>query len=472
MISEKEDPGAGQTGMLEVLDGAVLIIDPANRYIIDANRRARELMGMSNREMRERTASEVFARSRLGGIDGLEPLLSGEESSISLRHEGKAGLLEVVARSFHDHGRRRTMLILEEQAGKGPVLEMERLRREKDRAFRQLESEKRFVDAIIDNAESMIIGMDMDGTVSIFNRKAEQSTGLGREEVIGQNYFSLFETEVGPEGGRAWLSDMALGKGSAERIKALPGKGGELTIWWHNKIIESGDQLVLIGVGIDITERVSLNQRLEGLNQSLLLLNRIMCHDIMNDLSVALGSIHLYETKREGRFLDTAIRSLTKSVDLIHDISDLERLRAPTELRSVKVREAIDRAVANRAGQNVTVNVRGEATALADETLVSVIDNLVGNAIMHGDSKRVDIEVREEGGQCLITVADQGKGIPDEIKALVFDEGFKSGETGNTGFGLYIVKKTMEKYGGSVVVRDNQPSGAVFELRLRLGRKA
>jgi signal transduction histidine kinase len=251
-----------------------------------------------------------------------------------------------------------------------------------------------------------------------------------------------------------------------EKIKVLPGRSASPLIWWHNTVIESGEKLVMIGIGVDITERESLNRRMEDLNNSLVLLNRIMCHDIMNDLSVALGSIQLYEKKREGRFLEAAARSLTKSVDLIHDISDLERLRAPTELRSVKVRDLIDKVVANRAGQNVMVQVKGEATALADETLSSVIDNLVGNAIMHGHSDVVVIDIGVEGRECVIRVADHGSGVPDEIKERVFDEGFKFGESGNTGFGLYIVKKTMERYGGSVVVKDNHPRGVVFELKL------
>jgi signal transduction histidine kinase len=144
------------------------------------------------------------------------------------------------------------------------------------------------------------------------------------------------------------------------------------------------------------------------------------------------------------------------------------RPRTPTELRPVKVREVIDKAVANHSGQNVLIQVKGEATALADETLSSVIDNLLGNAIMHGLTDSIDIEIREGDGHCLISVADRGRGIPDEIKTRVIEEGFKFGECGNTGFGLYIVKKTMERYGGYVVVRDNHPQGAVFELRLLL----
>ena len=133
---------------------------------------------------------------------------------------------------------------------------------------------------------------------------------------------------------------------------------------------------------------------------------------------------------------------------------------------AVQVREVIAKVVEGYAGHNVLIRVTGEGLAMADETLSSVIDNLLGNSIIHGHTDAVEIEIRNDHGQCLIILADRGKGIPDGIKARIFDEGFKFGKTGNTGFGLYIVKKTMERYGGSVAVRDNRPQGAVFELRL------
>ena len=467
LISDEKGSKPDHKGLLDLIDDAVLVIDPSDHLVIDANHRAIDLTGLSIDEMRNRSAIEILASSPVGVLFGLEPMLSGGEGSFSVPDKGTVGPFQVDARSFFEGNMRRTLLIIKKiDSGERSNRELDQLRREKGRAFKQLEAEKHFADSIIDNAETLIIGMDMDSNIIIFNRKAEQSTGLSRTEVLGKNYFALFDADLGAARGKEWLEDMVQGKGSVERIKVLTGKAGSQTIWWHNTIIQSGDQLVMLGIGIDITERVSLNNRLEELNQSLLLLNRIMRHDIMNDLSVALGSIQLYERKREGRFLEAATRSLTKSVDLIHDISDLEQLRTPTELRPVKVREVIDKAVANRSGQNVLIVVNGEATALADETLSSVIDNLLGNAIMHGLTDRVDIEIREAEGQCLISVADSGKGIPDEIKARVFEEGFKFGEYGNTGFGLYIVKKTMERYGGSVVVRDNHPRGTVFELRL------
>ena len=51
-----------------------------------------------------------------------------------------------------------------------------------------------------------------------------------------------------------------------------------------------------------------------------------------------------------------------------------------------------------------------------------------------------------------------GKGLMDALEGAVFI----------IRPGLYIVKKTMERYGGSIVVKDNQPQGLVFELRLFL----
>jgi PAS domain S-box-containing protein len=467
MIPNQDYAWTGHNGLLDALDDAVLIIDAQSKRIIDSNRPASILLGISSEDMKVLgSAMEVIVSSPIGGkIKGLDEMVTAGEGQLAITDIGNGDGLTFTTRPFIEGNGKRTMLTIRKIDGTDRTKpELERLQA----GFRQLESEKHFADAIIDSAESLIIGMDMDGTVTIFNRKAEQLSGRKREQVLGRNYFTLFDTEKGVEGGKAWLREMALGKRSRERIKELPGRDSNPSIWWHNTVVQSGDRLVMVGIGVDITERMDLNHRMEDLNESLLLLNRIMRHDIMNDLNVALGSIQLYEKKRERRFLESATRSLTKSVDLINDISDLERLRAPADLREVKVKDVVDKVVENRADQDVRINVKGEGTAMADEALSSVIDNLVGNAIMHGQTETVDIDISNDDGQCLIRVTDEGRGIPEEVKARIFDEGFRFGETGNTGLGLYIVKKTMERYGGSVSVKDNAPHGSVFELRLLL----
>ena len=67
---------------------------------------------------------------------------------------------------------------------------------------------------------------------------------------------------------------------------------------------------------------------------------------------------------------------------------------------------------------------------------------------------------------CQITVRDDGKGIPDEVKKRIFEEGFKYGKTGNTGMGLHIVSKVIERHHGRIDIRDNDPKGTSFVITI------
>jgi signal transduction histidine kinase len=61
---------------------------------------------------------------------------------------------------------------------------------------------------------------------------------------------------------------------------------------------------------------------------------------------------------------------------------------------------------------------------------------------------------------------DHGRGIPDHIKKMIFEETFKYGRNAGTGIGLYIVKRTVERYGGKISVNDTQGGGATFSIWL------
>ena len=85
---------------------------------------------------------------------------------------------------------------------------------------------------------------------------------------------------------------------------------------------------------------------------------------------------------------------------------------------------------------------------MADDDFVSVIDNLVRNAIVHGKTDKMDIIMEDKDVICEIRVVDCGVGISDEIKERVFKEGFTYDENKVTGLGVYIVRKTLERYVG------------------------
>jgi len=105
---------------------------------------------------------------------------------------------------------------------------------------------------------------------------------------------------------------------------------------------------------------------------------------------------------------------------------------------------------------------------MADDSLSSVIDNIIRNAVNHGKADRITITTGKEGDLCEVRIADNGTGIPDEIKGKVFEEGFIHGDTGHTGLGLHIVEKAMKSYGGYTWVEDNEPEGAVIILRFKM----
>ncbi|MBE9584182.1 GHKL domain-containing protein [Mucilaginibacter sp. JRF] len=102
--------------------------------------------------------------------------------------------------------------------------------------------------------------------------------------------------------------------------------------------------------------------------------------------------------------------------------------------------------------------------------LTSVVTNLIENAVKYSKPcQSVDVRLYRSEGQILFEVADNGIGIADIEKARIFDRFYRVGseETRNTkgtGLGLYIVKQVLDKHQASIKVKDNNPSGSIFEV--------
>lgn len=109
----------------------------------------------------------------------------------------------------------------------------------------------------------------------------------------------------------------------------------------------------------------------------------------------------------------------------------------------------------------------------ADEHVLSIIlSNLIENALKYSPADtHVSVKAEARDNKTFITISDNGPGITDEEKAKVFEKFYRIGneETRNakgTGLGLFIVKNLCNLHGIQISMRDNQPSGLVFELSL------
>ena len=218
---------------------------------------------------------------------------------------------------------------------------------------------------------------------------------------------------------------------------------------------------------MDITERKKAQEELINHQKHIKLINRILRHDIANNFAVIQSALNIYKQSHENQMLEEANKQIQKGSLLIRRMKQLEEFL--TLDKTLKVRDL--NSIINRIALSypaLEINIIGKAKVLANDAIDSVFDNLFNNALIHAEADVIDVSINKLKNSCTIRVADNGKGIPDKIKNKVFDESFKYGEKGHTGLGLYIVKKTIESFNGSIRLENNEPKGAIFIITLHL----
>src|SRR6185295_18508915 len=109
------------------------------------------------------------------------------------------------------------------------------------------------------------------------------------------------------------------------------------------------------------------------------------------------------------------------------------------------------------------------------DRLEQVFSNLIGNAVLYGDSRRpITVVAAEEGGLVLVDVHNEGDPIPVDLQKKLFDP-FRRGErdsrtakTEGLGLGLYISNEIAHAHRGKIDVRSNREEGTTFRVTLPL----
>jgi two-component system, OmpR family, sensor histidine kinase CiaH len=105
-----------------------------------------------------------------------------------------------------------------------------------------------------------------------------------------------------------------------------------------------------------------------------------------------------------------------------------------------------------------------------------LFNNLVENALKYS-SPQSPVQVSLEKGRVIkFSVTDQGSGIPDHEKKKIFEKFYRTGnentrKTKGTGLGLYLSRKIAEDHGAIISVRDNRPTGSIFDIEFNLKQK-
>jgi signal transduction histidine kinase len=200
-------------------------------------------------------------------------------------------------------------------------------------------------------------------------------------------------------------------------------------------------------------------------------------HELRTPLTSILANLELLAEVLDGdkgEAAQSALRSSQRMRRLVGDLLLLARADAnrhqphePTDVSRVMVEAAAELGpVAD--GHHLTVDADPAVVDGARDELYRMTLNLMENAIRHTpDGTRIRATVAGEDGEVVLTVQDDGPGVPPELRDRVFERFVRgTGDRGSSsGLGLSIVRAVAESHGGSVALEDARP-GARFVVRL------
>lgn len=154
--------------------------------------------------------------------------------------------------------------------------------------------------------------------------------------------------------------------------------------------------------------------------------------------------------------------------------NNAQPLLCETELVDDVIQETLKSMNASLCNHTLSYRTENEfMLARMDARLIQqVLRNLIDNAVKHTDEGcHIEVTAKREGAFAVVSVSDNGKGIPDVLKPRLFDAFFSTDRADRPnrrgmGLGLPLCKSIVKVHGGTLVVKDNQPKGTVFTFTL------
>ncbi|UTF52093.1 histidine kinase N-terminal 7TM domain-containing protein [Natronosalvus rutilus] len=227
--------------------------------------------------------------------------------------------------------------------------------------------------------------------------------------------------------------------------------------------------------GTDVTGERIYEQRLQ-------VLNRVLRHDVKNNVNVITGYAGLLEDHVDAdgeSYLETIEEKATALAELSELARDVDMvLHGEADHRTVDMAAAVDAATERLQRRyddaavtvdvdiDVDVDDNEKALALVNPLYSSAIDNVLKNAVEHSDRSTPSIEVTVDQTETTVDViiADDGPGIP-AVEQEVLTAGRETSLEHASGLGLWLVNWVVARSGGDVEFAENEPRGSIVRLQ-------
>lgn len=321
-----------------------------------------------------------------------------------------------------------------------------------------------------------VIVIDAQGRLQLVNGAAQQMLKLD-DAPIGRHYLETIRHPTIADMLTAALSDR-----TPDSAELAPPREPTRTLIVRAAPTTAGQAHGAVMVLHDITELKRADR-----------IRRDFVANVSHELRTPLTAIRGYvEALSEGdadenerdKFLEIIMRHTLRMERLVKDLLRLARLDAgqetlemvPCDVRALVQSVITDMSAlfeARRQRLEVSVSSGAEHVRADQAKLHDVLRNLLANASSYApEGTSIGVVAERAGDRILLTVQDEGPGIPEADLTRVFERFYRvdksrARDPGGTGLGLAIVKHLVELHGGNVTVTNRQPSGARFTIDLK-----
>jgi len=360
--------------------------------------------------------------------------------------------------------------------------QLESQRAELVEANEQIDTRRRFIEAVLSGVSAGVIGLDPQGRINFPNQTASELLSTDLNLALGKP-ITLFVPELGELLERACRNPGQMAEAEIQVYR----RGRPRTLLVRLAVEGERDEARgFVATFDDITELISAQRKAAWSDVA-----RRLAHEVKNPLTPIqlaaerLKRRYLDEVKSDpqtfSNCIDTIIRQVGDIGNMIGEFSDFARMPSP-ELDRHDVIDIVRRAVVLQRSANSMISYNLEIPAqkvdlVCDDSQVGqALTNLLQNAAdaIVGDSMdgtdhvgHITVEVTHDlagyKGQIVITVTDDGVGLPKNTDRDITDP-YVTTRTQGTGLGLAIVQKIMEDHGGTLVLEDADEGGARVSL--------
>lgn len=348
----------------------------------------------------------------------------------------------------------------------------------------KLQSTESFLESIVENIPDMIFVKDAK-TLSFmrFNRAGEELLGQNRSELLGKNDYDFFpkdQADFFTEKDRNVLKMKKIVDIPEEPINTSRGMR-----YLHTKKVpivdKRGTPRYLLGISEDITEKKALEEaKAEFVS--------LASHQLRTPLSTIrwASELLLESSKDQTSTQHQLIRNIHEAVlgmtELTQTMLMVSRIEANT-IRKHPVKIDLDQLLHDiikeyqslweKKRQRVSCSCRTGTTVTTDTAMLhEIVLNLVANAIAYTpDGGTISIDVTTENHAVIITIMDNGIGIPSCDHEHIFERLYRASNAtalnvNGTGLGLYVAKSFTGLLGGTLTFTSEEGRGTRFRLSI------